>query len=115
MANLNEVKMARSDADAQIQEFLLHARTIHLTIATTAFLLFAAMLGLPASDLKIAQRDLERMQTALKSGEIDKFVQKAYLIAGRGQGLWKSKFKGTYVWELDFREGDRTRAVLARL
>ena len=98
-----------------MQEFLLHARTIHLTIATTAFLLFAAMIGLPASDLKIARRDLERMQIALKSGEIDKLVQKAYLLAGRGPGLWKSKFKGTYAWELGFREGDQTRAVLARL
>jgi hypothetical protein len=113
--NSNEVKMARSDADGQMQEFLLHARSIHLTIAATAFLLFAAMLGVPASDLKIARRDLERMQIALKSGEVDKLVQKAYLLAGRGPGLWKSKFSGTYAWQLDFREGDRTRTVLARL
>lgn len=35
--------MARSDADGQMQEFLLHARSIHLTIAATAFLPFAVL------------------------------------------------------------------------
>jgi hypothetical protein len=90
-----------ADAEAQMAEFLLHARTVHVTLVTTAFLLFATMLGLPASDLKVARRDLERMQVALASGEIEKLVQRAYLLTGHGQGLWKSKFKGTYAWELD--------------
>jgi hypothetical protein len=105
---------SKSDNTA-LTEFLIHARTVHLTIITTTFLLLVTMLGLPASDLKIAQRDLQRFKTALNSGEIGKLVDRSFLLAGRGDGRWKSKGSGTYTWELDFRDGERKVTVLTRL
>ncbi len=87
----------------EVKTFIEHLRTVHFALLATCLALLAASLPSPPGDLKLAKRDLGRISTAIKSNELTNIVNHSFLLAARGNGVWKAKDNGTFAYLLRYR------------
>lgn len=109
-----QLKMAQALSD-MLNPFLEHLRTVHFALLASCLVLFASTLPEPPEDLKLAKRDLERIQSALDSKSLPKLIERAFILGARGPGTWKSSGKGTYASRLTYKQKSimfRVTAVL---
>jgi hypothetical protein len=94
--------MSNDPEQQVISGFVEHVRTVHFALLATCLALFAASLPEAPEDLRIAKRDLERIQTAANSSALEKLTNRGFLLAARGPGQWKAKPAGTYGLRLTY-------------
>ena len=105
--------MSNDSGQQVISAFVEHVRTVHFALLATCLALFGASLPEPAEDLRIAKRDLERIQTAAKSNALEKLTNRGFLLAARGPGQWKAKPAGTYGLRISYKAKDVRFSVVA--
>jgi hypothetical protein len=105
--------MSNDPAQQVVSGFIEHVRTVHFALLVTCLALFAASLPEAPADLRIAKRDLERIQTAAKSNALEKLSNRGFLLAARGPGQWKAKPAGTYGLRITYGAKDARFSVVA--
>jgi len=98
------------------KSFMEHLRSVHFALLAACLALFAATLPEPPADLRLAKRDLERIQGAVASGSLTRIVNRAFLLGAYG-GQFRSREVGTYALRMRYRDAQdagRTVVVGAR-